>query len=236
MGRNGCRYTIEEKLYYIDLVKQHKMTPHAVQARYGVNDDQIRQWISRYEVGGPDGLRPRPLGRYSKEFKLQIVLEYLAGHTSYPRLCQKYDISNVSTVYQWVHRYTSGKAFTTRRVKPLKNGRKTTQIERIEIAQWVIAHDLDYYGAVEKYNVSYGQVYSWAKKFQDGGESSLVDRRGKGKTAEDQLTREDRLDLKVKQLNARIEYLSTENATLKKLQEMERRHAPHKTSTKQSKR
>lgn len=236
MGKNGCRYSVEEKLYYIDLVKQHKMTPQAVQNKYGVKDDQIRQWINRYEVDGFDGLKPRPLGRYAKEFKLKVTLEYLAGHTSYPRLCQKYDIPNVSTIYQWVHRYTSGKTFTTRRVKPLKNGRKTTQMERIEIAQWVIAHDLDYYGAVKKYNVSYGQVYSWTKKLQDGGENSLIDRRGKGKTAKDQLTDEDRLDLKVKQLNARIEHLSTENAILKKLQEMERSHAPHKTSTKQSKR
>ncbi|MGA3493666.1 helix-turn-helix domain-containing protein, partial [Lactiplantibacillus plantarum] len=79
-----------------------------------------------------------------------MVLEYLEGHSSYPRLCDKYNIPNVSTIYQWVHQYTSG--------KQVKDGRKTTQLERVEIVQWIIANDMDYSRAMNKYNVSYGQV------------------------------------------------------------------------------
>lgn len=67
---------------------------------------------------------------------------YLEGNTSYSRLCDKYNIPNVSAIYQWDHQYTSGKQLTARSVKPVKNGRKTTQLERIEIDQWIIANNM----------------------------------------------------------------------------------------------
>lgn len=39
------------------------------------------------------------------------------------------------------------------------NGRKTTYQERIEIVQYTIANELNYAQAIEKYDVSYQQVY-----------------------------------------------------------------------------
>lgn len=234
MGRKGSRYTIEKKLFYIGLVTQG-MTLYAVQRKYGIEHSQVSRWVKSFRLQGIDGLRHRLMRKYPSELKSKIVLEYLEGHTSYPQLCDKYNIPNVSTIYQWIHRYTSGKQLTTRSVKPVKNGRKTTQLERVEIVQWIIANDMDYTRAMSKYDVSYGQVYSWTRKFKQGGPEALVDRRGKGKTM-DQLTDDEKRDLEVKRLKARIEHLSTENAVLKKLQELERLDAAHNTSTKQSKR
>lgn len=95
----------------------------------------------------------------------------------------------------------------------MKNGRKTTQLERIEIVQWIIANDMDYSRAMSKYDVSYGQAYSWTRKYKQGGPEAL-DCRGKGKTM-DQLTDDEKRDLEVRRLKARIEHLSTENAVLK---------------------
>ncbi|MCD2257564.1 hypothetical protein FHQ08_12855 [Lactobacillus sp. CC-MHH1034] len=37
----------------------------------------------------------------------------------------------------------------------MKNGRKTTQLERIEIAEWVIVNDMDYTGATKQYDISW---------------------------------------------------------------------------------
>lgn len=105
----------------------------------------------------------------------------------------------------------------------MRNGREITQIERVEIAQWVIANEVDYSGAMEKYDVSYGQIYSWIQRFKQGGPENLVDRHGKRKSAHDQLTEEQKRDLEVRRLKARIEHLLTENAVLKKLQELERK-------------
>lgn len=55
--------------------------------------------------------------------------------------------------------------------------------------------------------------------FKQGGPEALIDLRGKGKTMHDQLTDDEKRDLEVKRLKARIEHLSTKNAVLKKLQE-----------------
>ena len=46
----------------------------------------------------------------------------------------------------------------------MKDGRKTTQIERIEIAQWTIANDYNYGAAMQQFKISYGQVYAWVKE------------------------------------------------------------------------
>jgi len=225
MGRKGSRYSVEEKLGYIHLVEQG-LTAFQIERQYGVKGEQVKQWIERYQVEGTDGLERRKLRQYSVELKLKVVKLYLAGDTSYPQLARQFNIPNVSVIYQWVNLYTSGKSLnTTRRIKTMKTGRKTTQKERIEIAQWVIANDLDYSGAMNQFQVSYGQVYAWVKKFKQGGPEALQDRRGKDKSDKPQLTETEKQELKVKALEARIAHLSKENKLLKKLKELERMDA-----------
>ncbi len=155
-----------------------------------MHDSKVAQWIERYNTGGVDSLRDRHQQHvYSKELILEVVQAYLAGGTSYSRLARQYDISNNSVVYQWVKRYTSGKSLTaTRRTTPMKDGWKTEQVERIEIAQWVIANEMNYVAVTTQFNVSYGQVYTWVKKFKQGGPNALADRRGKTKKDTSQLT------------------------------------------------
>ncbi|WP_225423452.1 transposase [Lacticaseibacillus paracasei] len=54
-----------------------------------------------------------------------MVQEYLAGGTSYPKLCTEYDISNPAVVYQRVSLYNSGQLLqTTRGSAPMTKGRK----------------------------------------------------------------------------------------------------------------
>lgn len=232
MGRRGSRYTLKEKLFYISLVKDG-LAPKAIRREYGVHDSQIAQWITRYDVGGVDALSERRLPRaYSEELKLEVVQTYLADGISYPQLARQYNIPNSSVIYQWVKRYTSGKSLkATRRTIPMKDGRKTTQIERIEIVQWVIANEMNYGAATNRFNVSYGQVYAWVKKFKKGGSEALADRRGKAKEDDGHLTELELKDLEIKRLKARLERTSTEVAVLKKLQEFERMDALQKKST-----
>lgn len=225
MGRKGTRYTIEEKLHYINLVNVG-MTPHGIETEFGIKHEQVSTWIERYESQGVDGLKLRKQQRYSRDFKFKVVQLYLAGNVSYPQLVKQFNISNVAVIYDWVSRYTSGKSLeVTRRANPMKDGRKTKLAERIEIAEWIIANDMNYSGATEKFNVSYGQVYAWVRKYRLGGPEALEDRRGKSKDDKPGLTDMEKKDLEIKQLKARLEYLSTENALIKKLQEIERMDA-----------
>jgi len=182
MGQRGTRYSLEDKLYYIHLVEQGQTTTQ-IERQYGVNHNQVRQWIERYQAEGRTGLNRRHFQKYPLGLKQKVVKLYLAGGTSYPQLARQFGISNPSVIYQWVNLYTSGKSLkTTGRSKTMNTGRKTTQKERIEIAQWAIANSLDYNAAVQQFQVSYGQVYAWVKKFKQGGPEALQDRRGKDKS------------------------------------------------------
>ena len=141
MGRKGSRYTLKEKLFYIGLVAGG-MTAGAVQKKYGIDHAQITQWVDRYEAEGEAGLKPRDSHtRYTEEFKLEVIKAFLERKASSPALARQYGIPNHGVIYQWVSLYTSGKslATTNRRGTPVKDGRDTSQAERIEIAEWTIA-------------------------------------------------------------------------------------------------
>lgn len=55
----------------------------------------------------------------------------------------------------------------------MQDGRKTTQIERIEIVQQAIANDYAYHEAASHFQVSYKQVYTQVKKLNNGGVDTL---------------------------------------------------------------
>lgn len=63
--------------------------------------------------------------------------------------------------------------------------RKTTLEERIRIIECCIANSNDYSAAAKTYNCSYGQVYSWVKKYGIDGVDGLIDRCGRAKPAEE---------------------------------------------------
>lgn len=106
----------------------------------------------------------------------------------------------------------------------MKQGRKTTFEERLEIVNYTIAHEKNYQAAIDKFGVSYQQVYSWVRKFEKNDSQGLVDRRGKGLESKPNLTEAEKLQLKIKQLEERNRYLEMEVGLLKKLEEIKRRN------------
>lgn len=104
----------------------------------------------------------------------------------------------------------------------MTKGRATSWEERLDIVRYCLSQNNDYQGAAEKYQVSYQQVYQWVKKYQDGGEDSLQDGRGRTKAVEE-LNEAEQQKLAMKKLKRENERLRAENALLKKLQELEGR-------------
>ena len=102
----------------------------------------------------------------------------------------------------------------------MTKGRKTTKEERVGIVAFCIEHGKDYGFTVQTYQVSYQQIYSWVKKYEQSGADGLVDRRGKAKP-ENELTEEDRLRMENKILQAKLKDKEMEIALLKKLKELE---------------
>ena len=102
----------------------------------------------------------------------------------------------------------------------MKQGKQTTFEERVEIVNDTIAHGKDYQAAIEKFGVSYQQVYSWVRKFEKSGSQGLVDRRGRGIESKPNLTEVEQIQLKIKQLEERNRLLEIEVGLLKKLEDI----------------
>lgn len=104
----------------------------------------------------------------------------------------------------------------------MTKGRNTTYEERVEIVSYCIEQGNDYAAAIEKYGISYQQIYSWVRKYNEKGAEGLVDKRGKRKPGFE-MTEPEKVRAENRMLEARNKRLETENAVLKKLEEIERR-------------
>lgn len=161
--------------------------------------------------------------KYSAEIKQQAVESYLNGEGSLRTICKKYGISSNSVLIRWIMWYNGHGEYKERsRAKGeiyMTKGRKTTQAERAEIVAFCIEHNKDYGLTVEKYKVSYQQIYAWVRKYEEGGVDKLRDNRGRTKPVEE-MTEIEKLKSEMKILEAKNRQLEIENAFIKKLQEL----------------
>jgi len=104
----------------------------------------------------------------------------------------------------------------------MTKGRKTNFEERRHIVRDCLGNGKDYQKAANTYEVSYQQVYQWVKKYENGGDEALKDKRG-NKKEDASLTPEEKINLQMKKLERENERLRAENLFLKKLEEIERR-------------
>ena len=160
---------------------------------------------------------------YSKELKTQAVEDYLSGKGSQREICRKYEISSDRRLREWISCYNGHKELrgspTRRGEIYMTKGRKTTQAERAEIVAYCIEHGKDYALTIQQYQVSYQQIYSWVRKYEEKGVEGLADRRGKAKP-ESEMTEADRLRMENKILQAQLKDKEMEIALLKKLREL----------------
>jgi Transposase and inactivated derivatives len=224
------KYSIEEKYQIISEVIGKQYSMNNIAKKYNISFDTISRWIHNYQSYGLEGLKEaKTWKKYDYSLKKKAVLAVIHGEMSLFQATRTFHISSHSVLRKWVSSYTNGEQLNSiskgREFKKMNKGRKTTYQERIEIAQFTIAKDLNYKQAIEKYDVSYQQVYSWVKKYQKHGEEGLKDQRGRKKSNES-LTEEEQLKLRIKELEERNKYLEMENDFAKKLQEIQRRN-PH---------
>ena len=110
----------------------------------------------------------------------------------------------------------------------MKQGRETTQEERIAIVRECIAKGKNYGEMALKYQVSYQQVRSWTIRYEEQGEAGLEDRRGKRKKDQTPRTELEKAQIEIEQLKHKLYLAEMERDLLKKLDEIERRDASRK--------
>jgi transposase-like protein len=192
----------------------------------GVPKQTLQDWIRKYETFGIEGFLPSGNEKYSKGTKERAVNAYLNGEGSQAYICRKFKIKDRKTLRTWIKVYNSHRELRPSRGRGsdiyMTKGRNTTYEERVEIVSYCIEHGNDYVATIEKYGVSYQQIYSWVRKYNEKGAEGLVDKRGKRKL-ESEMTELEKLRAENRMLEAQNRRLELECAVLKKLEEIERR-------------
>jgi transposase len=222
------RLSPKERWEIIKPIIEKETSLNSVSKKLGIGTTTINRWVRKYKESGMQGLENGKSQKlYSSDLKIQAVKDVIIRGMSKSSVTSKYEISDDSVLRRWITWYNNGKQLETTssgRVGTIMiKGRVTTLEERIEIAQYTIARNLDYKSAMEKYDISYQQVYSWVNKYKDGGAGALKDNRGRNKAVEE-LSETELLKLRIKELEARNEYLEMESAIEKKLEELQRRY------------
>lgn len=189
---------------------------------FDIKKDTFKKWVRTYRHKGEDCFVTSSKNKiYSYELKIDAINDYLSNKGSLNDICFKYNISSTSILINWIKSYNSHKCIIskTRRKTNMANSRKTTYEERINLVSECIEKNYDYNYIINKYQVSYNQIYNWVRKYKKDGEAALIDNRGKAKS---NLTNEDKLNAQIKLLEAENRRLQMENDFIKKLEEVER--------------
>ncbi len=228
MGRKA-KYTFEQKLKAVKEYISGKKSAQEIAAELSMGKRgivRVKEWTNQYRENGPDILLPRQTNTsYSKEFKTQVVEEYLRGSDSLNNLMTKYGIRSTAQIRRWISKYNSYEELRDYDPHPevyMAKRRKTTLEERKEIAEYCLEHNKDYKGTALKYDCSYSQVYQWAHNYEADGADGLKDNRGK-RRQEEELSETEKLQRRIKQLERELLQKERENELLKKVDEFERR-------------
>ena len=218
--------TPEEIIHSVERYQRGETSQGAEAKRLGVSQQTFQDWNRKHETFGIDGFEHTGHRNYQRELKKSAVNAYLSGEGSHAAICKKYGISSRTQLQNWIKMYNGHKELRSRRGRGsdiyMTKGRTTTYEERIGIVSYCIEHGNDYTATIEKYGVSYQQIYSWVRKYNEKGAEGLVAKRGKRK-AESEMTEVEKLRAENRMLEARNRRLETENAVLKKLEGLERR-------------
>lgn len=219
-------YSAEDKLEILRACEDGKYSINEITKIYKVHRSTIMVWRRNFEKHGAEGLKKSSAWKkYSEELKLAAIRDYQSGEYSLREITRKYELSDKAVLKKWLKKYNShreikdtGKGMNHSMTK----GRSTTLEERIQVVLYCIKNGKDYQKAADTYEVSYQQVYQWTKKYENGEEEALKDRRGRNKV-EPELSSEEKIKLEMKNLERQNERLRAENEFLKKLEELERR-------------
>ena len=208
----------EEKVKIVKRYLAGEVSMSEAVTEAGVNWKTLQKWVMQYEAEGAAAFLPgRREHIYSPELKLQAEFS------------KKYGLRDRRQLRNWLKVYHAHGDFNSRKNSGggsyMKQGRDTTQEERIQIVKDCLASGKNYGEMALKYKVSYQQVRTWTLRFEEMGESGLEDRRGKRKKDQVPRTELEKAQIEIEQLKHKLYLAEMERDLLKKLDEIERRDA-----------
>ena len=222
------KLSIEEKVKIVRECLQGNIGIREAARSVGVTTSTIRQWMHNYEADGVGAFLPHKNRIYSPDLKRQAAEDYLFGGESLRKIAKKYGLRSKRQLSNWIRVYTAHGDFNSIKFSGgsyMKQGRDTTQEDRVQIVKDCLASGKDYGEMALKYKVSYQQVRTWTLRFEEMGEAGLEDRRGKRKKDQVPSTELEKAQIEIEQLKHKLYLAEMERDLLKKLDEIERRDA-----------
>ncbi|WP_416334726.1 helix-turn-helix domain-containing protein [Anaerococcus sp. DFU013_CI05] len=117
--------------------------------------------------------------KYTKKFKIKLVLEYLSGQTGgRPAIANKYNIPD-STLENWINKYNSGGFYD---LTKKQNNKKYTSEFKLSVIQYRQINNISYRQTAEHFDITNGSVIcNREKAYRERGLSGLEDNRGRPK-------------------------------------------------------
>ena len=229
---NKQKLSAEKKIQIVREYLRARISITEAARRVGTDRETIKGWINIYENEGANGFIHKEQRTYSIELKTAAVIDYQRGGGSLQTICRKYGIRDTHILRRWIKVYNAHGDFNSRKGSGggsyMRQGRNTTQEERIQIAKECLESGKNYGEMALKYNVSYQQARTWTLRFEELGEAGLEDRRGKRKKDQTPRTELEAAQIEIEQLKHKLYLAEMERDLLKKLDEIVRGDASDK--------
>ena len=164
----GKRISYLNKLEAVQTVLNNQASISAVSKDFSAAQSSLRDWIRKYKKWGVNRIRPyKIVGNYPPQIKHDAVIDVVKNGLLISEVLQKYDISDRLVLRNWIRLYNERKQWKPKRLglSSIKSGRSTSFTERIEIGEYTLKHGRDYQAAIQKYGISYQQIYNWLKRW-----------------------------------------------------------------------
>ena len=155
------RLSAEEIARIVREYKTEEAGAASLAQRCGVNIDTVYIWSKAYDAEGTEAFmaHERRNRVYSVEEKLEAVHAYLAGEGSLQEIAQKHHLRSKKQLQNWLKVYNAHGDFNSVTFSGggsyMKQGRETTQQERMEIVRECIAGGKNYGAVALKYKAGY---------------------------------------------------------------------------------
>lgn len=159
------------------------------------------------------------MAKYSEEFKIKLVIEYLSGNLGYRSLAKKYNMGSQTQIVEWVNTYKSQGMEGLKRRKTKKEYSVQFKLDTI---QFMLNTGASYLETAVQFNLNNPSLIKrWMKTFREQGveglELNLKGRPSMSKKSNNPKKMEEKRLTREEELERENELLRLENAYLKKL-------------------
>ena len=114
------KYDYAFKLECVELVLDKHYSKEYVSKLKGLDESNIRKWVSFYQAYGKAGLLPRKNNKYSLDFKLKVIKSIHKESLSLREASLRFNIPDVAIIVKWKKDFAN---FGLEGLKPKPKGR-----------------------------------------------------------------------------------------------------------------